>query len=171
VNHIVTDCIESLQPIADQKKIQLSFVAAPEGTEVFCDTEAVYHALSNLLDNAIKYTPDGGKIIVSARVLDQETEGESAFVEIAVQDSGQGIPEQDLSRLFERFYRVDKARSRELGGTGLGLAIVKHLVLALGGTVRVENVPDGGALFAFTVPVEDMGLSEEREVKSELTIS
>ena len=88
--------------------------------------EAVHQILSNLLDNAIKYTPAGGAIVVGARPAGH-------FVEVFVRDTGIGIPAEDLPRLFERFYRVDKARSRELGGTGLGLSIVKHLVAAHNG--------------------------------------
>lgn len=171
VNQIVRDCVESLLPLADRKDINVEVVPAPDGTEIFCDSEAVHQALSNLLDNAIKYTPEGGQITVSAEVLPGGGEAQTDFVEIAVKDSGQGIPENDLPRLFERFYRVDKARSRELGGTGLGLAIVKHLAKAMGGAVTVKSQPGEGARFAFTVPVQDIGLTEEREVKPELTAS
>ena len=80
-----------------------------------------------------------------------------------------GIPAEDLPRLFERFYRVDKARSRELGGTGLGLAIVKHLVRAQGGEVRVESEPNRGSRFCFTLPIHDLGLLEYGAVQPELT--
>ena len=90
--------------------------------------------MSNLLDNAVKYTPEGGRI-GGASLTREGTE----WVEFFIRDTGMGIPAEEQSRLFERFYRVDKARSRELGGTGLGLAIVKHLVHAHGGEVRVES--------------------------------
>ena len=103
--------------------------------------------LINLLDNAIKYTPDGGDVIVCAKPL----VGGEPRVEISVRDTGIGIPPEDLPRLFERFYRVDKARSREMGGTGLGLAIVKHLVLAHGGEIRVESEVGKGSTFHFTL--------------------
>src|SRR6185369_9215289 len=96
---------------------------APPEAEAWCDREAVSQILSNLLDNAIKYTRGGGRITLGARILD-------GSAELYVRDTGIGIPPEDLPRLFERFYRVDKARSRELGGTGLGLSIVKHLVAA-----------------------------------------
>jgi two-component system phosphate regulon sensor histidine kinase PhoR len=98
----------------------------------------------NLLDNAIKYTPDQGTITIAAG----EKEG---TIEINIEDTGIGIPPKDLSRIFERFYRVDKARSRELGGTGLGLAIVKHLVEAHRGTVLVES-SGKGSRFSVTLP-------------------
>jgi two-component system, OmpR family, phosphate regulon sensor histidine kinase PhoR len=90
-------------------------------------------------------------------------------VEVSVSDSGLGIPQEDLGRLFERFYRVDKARSREMGGTGLGLAIVKHLARAQGGDVRVESEVGVGSTFTFTLPLEDIGLSEEAGVQSQFT--
>jgi two-component system phosphate regulon sensor histidine kinase PhoR len=95
---------------------------------------------------------------------------ENELVEISVRDSGIGIPPEDLPRLFERFYRVDKARSREMGGTGLGLAIVKHLTHAQGGDVRVESIVNQGSTFFFTLPVHDLGLREDGVVQAELTI-
>ncbi len=116
-----------------------------------------------MLDNAIKYTPDGGRVTVGARPLD------GPMVEIFIRDTGLGIPPQDLPRLFERFYRVDKARSRALGGTGLGLAIVKHLTRAQGGDVRVESQPDHGSTFYFTLPAQDLGLPATGDVQEELT--
>jgi two-component system phosphate regulon sensor histidine kinase PhoR len=99
----------------------------------------------NLIDNAIKYTPLKGSITISA-------EKDKKFVRVEVKDTGIGIPPEDLPRVFERFYRVDKARSRELGGTGLGLAIVKHIVQAHGGEVSVTSVPSQGSTFIFTIP-------------------
>jgi two-component system phosphate regulon sensor histidine kinase PhoR len=91
------------------------------------------------------------------------------MVRIWVRDTGPGIPPDDLPRLFERFYRVDKARSRELGGTGLGLAIVKHLVRAQGGEVSVETVVNEGSTFAFTLPVHDIGQPDETSAQSQLS--
>ena len=164
VNQIVRDCVDSLKPIADRNGIRLKLLVAPEDTVVFCDSEAVHQALSNLLDNAIKYTPEEGRIEVTAT-----PRGE--FVEIGVRDSGPGIPKEELPRLFERFYRVDKARSRELGGTGLGLSIVKHAVRAMGGSVWVDSEPGRGTIFAFTVPVRDPGGEKDDKVQAELTSS
>lgn len=170
INPLIEDCVDTLVPLANAKGITILVDAAPNATEVFCDSDAVHQALSNLLDNAIKYTPEGGRIYVRARVK-PPSDGQPESVEIAVRDSGIGIPQEDLPRLFERFYRVDKARSRSLGGTGLGLAIVKHLARSQGGTVRVESEYGQGATFSFTLPVEDLGLSEESEVNSGLTVS
>src|SRR5262249_35006746 len=112
-------------------------------------SDRVEQVLVNLIDNAVKYTPGGGRVSVSARSV-QNGDAEAAapqlrhdgvvtYVEIAVGDTGIGIPSQDLPRLTERFYRVDKARSREWGGTGLGLAIVKHIVQAHSGWLRIES--------------------------------
>jgi len=144
VGALLTEAVDSIRPMAARKRIAVAL--EPARAEVCCDAEAVYQVLANLLDNAVKYTPEGGAIAVSARPL------ESGQVEVSVRDTGIGIPAEDLPRLFERFYRVDKARSRELGGTGLGLAIVKHLVHAQGGEVRVRSEPGGGSAFSFTLP-------------------
>jgi two-component system phosphate regulon sensor histidine kinase PhoR len=101
--------------------------------------------LVNLLQNAVNYTPEGGKIAVEARK-------EEGGIQIEVTDSGIGIPSEDLPRIFERFYRVDKGRSRELGGTGLGLSIVKHIAEAHGGRVSVESKLGQGSRFKVFLP-------------------
>ena len=130
-------------------------VASPDGSEresplaVYADEEALEQILDNLVDNALKYTSEGGCI----RVGWSECNGQIA---ILVADNGIGIPEQDLPRVFERFYRVDKARSREMGGTGLGLSIVKHLVQALHGTVRAESALGQGTTFTVELPRADL---------------
>lgn len=154
VNALLEENVDSLRPIAERKNIELIIEPAPPQTEVFCDAEAVHQILSNLLDNAVKYTPEGGRVTVGAREI------EGSAVRFYVRDTGIGIPQEDLPRLFERFYRVDKARSRELGGTGLGLAIVKHLVRSQGGDVSVDSEAGVGSTFSFTLPVEDLGLHE-----------
>lgn len=165
VNELLADCVDSMRPMAEKKSISLILEPTSDLAEVFCDSEAVHQVTSNLLDNALKYTPYGGRITVSAKQIG----GDPDMIEIAVQDSGSGIPAEDLPRLFERFYRVDKARSRELGGTGLGLAIVKHLVRAQGGSVRVNSHVGSGSTFLFTLPVHDLGLQEFGAVQPELT--
>ena len=104
--------------------------------------------LTNLLDNAVKYTEPGGRIEVGLK-------GKGASLEVWVADSGIGIPPADRDRIFERFYRVDKARSRALGGTGLGLSIVKHLVQSQGGEIRVESELGKGTTFRFSLPRHD----------------
>lgn len=118
----------------------------PEDLTVRADPDRLRQVLVNLVENAIKYNKESGTLTLSAVA-------EGGWVKVAVADTGIGIPPQDLPRVFERFYRVDKARSRELGGTGLGLAIVKHIVEAHGGSVSVESEPNRGSTFSFTVPL------------------
>ena len=124
--------------------------AVPAGLSGAADHDRLAQILINLVDNAVKYTPTGGAVTVRARPLGDH-------VEIAVSDTGVGIPRADLPRITERFYRVDKARSRELGGTGLGLAIVKHLVLAHGGDLAIESEEGQGTTVRVTLPVAGDG--------------
>jgi two-component system phosphate regulon sensor histidine kinase PhoR len=112
---------------------------------VRADEEAIRQILDNLLDNAINYTPNGGRISVTCRIS-------AEYLVLDVRDTGIGIHREDLPRVFERFFRVDKARSREVGGTGLGLSIVKHLVQSLGGRVSVESRLNAGSTFRVTLP-------------------
>lgn len=169
VNHLLREDVDTVRPMAEKKKITITLEPAPEEEEVFCDAEAVHQILSNLLDNALKYTPEGGRIFVGAEKVEGEAPGREQ-VKLYVRDTGIGIPEDDLPRLFERFYRVDKARSRELGGTGLGLAIVKHLVRAQGGEIGVTSEFHKGSTFSFTLPVHDIGqIESSRTIQAELT--
>jgi two-component system, OmpR family, phosphate regulon sensor histidine kinase PhoR len=112
---------------------------------VSVDRDAIHQVFSNLIDNALKYGDTGKKILVGACEIEDG-------VQFYVRDFGGGIPSEHLPRLFERFYRVDKARSRESGGTGLGLAIVKHVVRAHGGTIKAESELNHGSVFYFTLP-------------------
>jgi two-component system phosphate regulon sensor histidine kinase PhoR len=126
-------------------------------TEVIADTDAILQVLSNLIENGIKYgqarNETSSRILVSAREIAQSN-GSLGFgaVEFSVRDFGQGIPSEHLNRIFERFYRIDKARSRESGGTGLGLAIAHHMVHSHGGTIRAESELNAGSNFIFTLP-------------------
>jgi two-component system phosphate regulon sensor histidine kinase PhoR len=138
---------------ADKKHIRLSAVVPEELPPVLGDRDRLVQILVNLVDNAIKYTPEGGIVTVAAREVPAEAQGGRGAVEIVVTDTGIGIPQKDLPRLTERFYRVDKARSRELGGTGLGLAIVKHLVAAHGGTLSIESKVGEGTQVCVALPV------------------
>src|SRR5205823_3223093 len=119
--------------------------AAGRSVSAWADEEAVSQILENLVDNALKYTPSGGRIAV--RYWAEEGE-----VCLEVEDTGIGIPEHDLPRIFERFYRVDKARSRAQGGTGLGLSIVKHLVQAMHGSVQAQSRVGQGTRFTVRLP-------------------
>jgi two-component system phosphate regulon sensor histidine kinase PhoR len=136
--------IRDSRPRFEEKR--LTVTQRVSGSPVaWADAQAVEQILTNLLDNAAKYTPAGGRIELAV-------EGEAGCVRVRVADTGIGIPRADLGRIFERFYRVDKARSRALGGTGLGLSIVKHLVQRLGGEISVESEPGQGSTFSFTLP-------------------
>ncbi len=131
---------------AKAKAIILS-LELPQGLpKVRVDETRFAQVVINLLDNAIKYSSEGARVTISAKVADN-------FLQIDISDTGMGIAEEDLPRIFERFYRVDKARSRELGGTGLGLSIVKHIVSAHGGQVWVNSRLESGSTFSFTVPL------------------
>lgn len=152
---LLRDCADAMRPLVQKKSLQLTVLPAPAGQEVFCDWKAVHQALCNLLENAIKYTPGGGQITLGA-----DAAARQGFIRFFVSDTGMGVPGEELPRLFERFYRVDKARSRELGGTGLGLAIVKHLARSHGGDVAVESDPGKGSTFSFTLPDHDNGIGE-----------
>ena len=146
VQSVVAACVERHRPRAEAHGQTLAVDGSgPEGAAVWADKEAVEQILDNLLDNALKYTPEGGHI----RVSWGEEDGQ-AWVRVA--DDGIGIPEADLPRIFERFYRVDKARSRQIGGTGLGLAIVKHLTQAMKGTVQASSRVGRGATFTVRLP-------------------
>lgn len=140
VDEAVQTVVTTLAAAAEEKKIALSTQLLPE-LAVAADRAAIEQILTNLVDNAIKYTPDGGRVTVRAVPLGADR------IEITVEDTGPGIPEIHQPRIFERFYRVDDARSRELGGTGLGLSIVKHLVLANGGEVGVDSTVGKGSRF------------------------
>jgi len=128
---------------AQVKRINLSHdVFRASGVQA--DRRALEHVFGNLIDNALKYCPDGASVRVSAA-------DDNGLVRVAVADTGPGISAEHLPRVFERFYRVDAGRSRELGGTGLGLSIVKHLVEAMGGAVSVESRVGSGSTFSFTL--------------------
>jgi two-component system, OmpR family, phosphate regulon sensor histidine kinase PhoR len=142
---LVQEAARDFREIAKSQSVELQIEngALPS---VNADSEALHQVFSNLVDNALKYGASGGRIIIGAR-------SSPLGVEFYVRDFGPGISSEHLPRLFERFYRVDKARSRESGGTGLGLAIAKHIVLAHGGTIRAESELNHGSAFLFTLPV------------------
>jgi two-component system phosphate regulon sensor histidine kinase PhoR len=142
------DCLERHRARAEAKGVDLDAepLSAAAPVTAWADEEALGTILDNLVDNAIKYTPAGGRVRVRWRAAD----GEAC---LEVEDTGVGIPERDQSRVFERFYRVDKARARELGGTGLGLSIVKHLAQVMQGTVGVRSTVGRGTTFTVRLPV------------------
>ncbi len=143
-NALVEDAIESLGVMVADSGLELEAAGAPDA-QVMADPDAMNQVFGNLIENASKYGKSGGRIRIGASLLEHE-------VEFFVQDFGPGIASEHIERIFERFYRVDKARSRESGGTGLGLAIVAHIVQAHGGNVRAESELGSGASFYFTLP-------------------
>jgi two-component system phosphate regulon sensor histidine kinase PhoR len=143
--HNLADAVVAdVAPAVAERGQRIEVAIAPEAGTVRADPTKLHDALRNLVANAITYAPEQSVIRIKAA-------RDGARVAISVSDEGPGIPEEDLSRVFERFYRVDKSRARDPGGTGLGLAIVKHLVELHGGTVRAENGPERGAIFTITV--------------------
>lgn len=143
---VVSDSIKDLMSLADEKGITLELCESDAELKILSDVEYIAQAITNILDNAIKYTPAGGRVTVSLQSV-------AGAAVISVVDTGIGIEPQDKERIFERFYRVDKARSRELGGTGLGLAIVRHIVLAHQGRIEVDSRPGNGTTFRIILPL------------------
>lgn len=144
---VVARVLEDLQSRAEEKGITLQNLL-PEDIEVKADGDRLEQVLFNLVDNAIKYGKNNGEVTVSCQIVDDKQ------VQLSVRDDGPGIPEEAKERVFERFYRIDRARSREAGGTGLGLSIVKHIVQSHGGEVWVESELGQGSTFCFTLPRE-----------------
>src|SRR6266852_5479740 len=149
---LLQDALESFREVARSYGVELGVELAIENAvpagHVNADREAIHQIFSNLIENALKYAASGKKVILGARAA-------ANGVEFYVRDFGPGISSEHLHRLFERFYRVDKARSRESGGTGLGLAIAKHIVLAHEGTIRAESDLNHGSTFLFTLPASE----------------
>jgi len=148
VSQFVESCIETTQRPAAEKDLRISVNLPQSLPDIAADRRRLAEVLQNLLDNAMQYTPAGGQIMVSASA-------DGVEVTFTVSDTGIGIPQADQPRIFERFYRVDVARSREVGGTGLGLSISKHLVEVHGGRIWVESEVGQGSQFHFTVPIFD----------------
>lgn len=145
---LLQDALESFREVARSYGVEVVIENSVPAGHVNADREAIHQIFSNLIENALKYAASGKKIILGARAA-------ANGVEFYVRDFGPGISSEHLHRLFERFYRVDKARSRESGGTGLGLAIAKHIVLAHEGTIRAESDLNHGSTFLFTLPASE----------------
>ena len=145
LNDVVREAVDQCQTTSEARKILIAFKEGPEMI-VLGNREQLVMAVHNLIENAINYSPTDTKVSVT-------THKENDIAEITVTDQGIGIPEDELNRIFERFYRVDPARSRETGGTGLGLSIVKHILLNHGGEVKVWSSPNVGSTFALRLPI------------------
>ena len=145
LNDLIAECTRSAVVLATRKSITLKVGPLPELT-LTGDEEALKRMLLNLLDNAVKYTPAGGRVNVSLTTHDHAAQ-------VVVTDTGIGIPPEDQAHVFDRFYRVDRARTRAAGGAGLGLAIARHIVAAHGGTLAVNSAPGRGSSFIVTLPL------------------
>jgi two-component system phosphate regulon sensor histidine kinase PhoR len=148
VADVVADCVAEHLAVAQKKGLELTADVRDEHARVLADAEGLRTILDNLLDNALNHTPSGGRVTVRCESADGK-------VCLQVADTGIGIPREHHDRIFERFYRVDKARSRELGGTGLGLSIVKHLAQVFGGNVSVASSPGKGSTFTVELPLRE----------------
>ena len=146
VHLVIAEAVDRVRPAAEQQGITIEVEEPPQRLAVAGDRRQLVSATYNLLENAVKYSDQGSSVQVRAR-----TDGR--WVDIEVEDHGIGIPRRDLERVFERFYRVDRARSRETGGTGLGLAIVRHVASNHAGEVRVESAEGEGSTFTLRLPV------------------
>ncbi|MEY4314621.1 MAG: hypothetical protein RIS93_1201 [Actinomycetota bacterium] len=151
---VITEAVDQSRLNAEKRKITLVFEQLDEAV-VNGDRNQLTMAVNNLIENAINYSPDATRVAITLKVTDQ-------IAEIAVSDQGIGIPEKDLERIFERFYRVDPARSRLTGGTGLGLSIVKHIATNHGGDVSLWSVEGAGSTFTIRFPLADTFLTSEK---------
>jgi two-component system sensor histidine kinase SenX3 len=145
VGLVIAEAAERMRSSADRRAITLDVTEPPKRMNVIGDRRQLTSAIANLLDNAIKYSEDGSSVEVRSRATGD-------MVEIEVTDHGVGIPRRDLERVFERFYRVDRARSRETGGTGLGLAIVRHVAANHSGDISVTSREGEGSTFVLSLP-------------------
>jgi two-component system sensor histidine kinase SenX3 len=145
IRDLVTEAVDLVKTTSEAKGMTITVTGIPDVT-VLGDGDQLIMAIHNLLENAINYSPNNTNVSVSSTVSDE-------IIEIVVADQGIGIPEAELERIFERFYRVDPARSRETGGTGLGLSIVKHVASKHGGEVKVWSSPNVGSSFALRLPI------------------
>jgi two-component system phosphate regulon sensor histidine kinase PhoR len=144
VQEVAAQAESAVRPAADRRRHALNVAVPADLPPVLADRDRLAQVLINLLDNAVKFTPDGGRVGLAASA------GGGRIV-LAVSDNGVGIPQEEIGRIFERFYRVDRSRDRREGGTGLGLAIAKHLTQAMGGNIEVESAPGAGTTFRITL--------------------
>ena len=149
---VVAEAVDRCRMKANARGITLASVGC-RGLSVLGDEDLLVTALRNLLENAVAYSPERTRVVISTK---RTAEGHA---ELSVADQGIGIPERDLERIFERFYRVDPARSRATGGTGLGLAIVKHVMAAHNGRVTVRSVEGAGSTFTLFIPLRSEHVS------------
>ncbi len=153
LHSVVDEIVQNLKGFAESKRVEI-YNGIPRGFTCLCDGHKIGILLRNLVENAVKYNREGGKVFIRAG-------RENGFTILEVADTGIGIPKKSLPLIFERFYRVDKSRSREIRGTGLGLSIVKHIALIHGGTVEVESEEGKGSTFRVKIPIRPLELNEK----------
>lgn len=154
VHTVMGQALETLRPLAEAGRISLEVSEPDRSLELMGDRWELVSAVANLVDNAVKYSEPGGRVRVDVRTGEDAADG-GGVIEIIVADHGIGIPKRDLERIFERFYRVDRARSRSTGGTGLGLSIVRHVVANHRGSIRVDSREGVGSTFTLSLPRPD----------------
>jgi two-component system sensor histidine kinase SenX3 len=152
VHLVVAQAVERIRPVAEHRGIEIDATEAPRRVSVIGDCRQLVSAIHNLLENAVKYSDEGSTVEVRVRSVADSAAPDGTSVEISVRDFGIGIPSHDLERIFERFYRVDRARARDTGGTGLGLAIVRHVATNHRGDVRVTSREGEGSTFTLHLP-------------------
>ncbi len=156
IRPVVERALERIRPQADRKQISVAAELAAEEQLALMDADRIGQVLLNLLHNAVKFTSAGGSVLVRADLAPHDSgapQSSGPWLRVSVSDTGIGIPAQDLPRIFERFYKVDRSRTRNAGGTGLGLAIAKHLVEGHGGRLWADSVEGRGSTFTFTLPI------------------
>jgi CheY-like chemotaxis protein len=156
VNDLIAKAIENFRPNYEDKEIDIQVVMDDDLPTVHWDFQKMLQVFQNLLDNALKFTSEGGKIVISAH-------SKSDFVELNIEDNGIGIPQSELDRIFERFYQVDSSSTRRFGGSGLGLSIVREIILAHRGKIFVESEEGKGTSFQILVPIGEPDRSEKDE--------
>jgi two-component system sensor histidine kinase SenX3 len=153
VKEMIYEAMDQCKTSAEARKIQIVFSGGTKA-KVLGDRLQLVMAIDNLIENAINYSPEGTSVAITATI-------ENSIVDISVKDQGIGIADSEIERIFERFYRVDPARSRQTGGTGLGLSIVKHIVTNHGGDIKVWSVENVGSTFSIRLPITQENESQE----------
>ncbi|MCW5909798.1 MAG: two-component sensor histidine kinase [Cyclobacteriaceae bacterium] len=156
LSKLCSEVVDQFEEKAEKKNIRLKLLADNRKIQVYADWQRITQVVTNLVSNAINYTPEGGEVSIT---FDAGKKNVTTFVS----DTGEGIPQQHIGRIFERFYRVDKSRSREKGGTGLGLAIVKHILEGHSSKAEVQSTVGKGSVFSFKLPRTRPGYSESDE--------
>jgi two-component system phosphate regulon sensor histidine kinase PhoR len=146
LNGVIENVLTVIERKASEKRLVMEKEIPDDLPSIWGDRDRLHQIMLNVLDNAVKFTPDAGKISIKA------LDGKDGNVYVKISDTGIGIPKGEISRLGERFYRVDKTRSRELGGTGLGLSIVKHLITAHNGRIKIDSQPGKGTTVSLVFP-------------------